>query len=115
MYTPGKITEAWLGEVKNVTVDAAFNGTRQLVAAVAGAKIIVLAGWLICSGAAMDAVFKSATTALTGTIELAVGSIINLPFNEAGWLQTEAAEALNVTLGDHTPGLLSGWLRYIEV
>jgi len=117
MYTPGKRGEAWLGEIKHTTVSARYNATRVLIAAVAGKRLVVVAASIICSGlvaGTMDAVFKSGTTALSGTIQIANAEQIGLEFNPAGWLVTAAGEALNVTLGNDTSGHLSGWLRYVE-
>ena len=99
---------------KFAKIAAAAGGTRELVAAVTGAKIRVLA--LLAeqqNDAAATFEFKSASTAISGEMT-AIGENreIQMQFNPAGWMETAAGEALNVTVAANA---LAGLLVYEEV
>lgn len=73
------------------------SGTTAVVAAVTGKKLRVLEyGYTV--GGAGAVTWKSATTALTGVMpHNAAGEGIERPFNPAGYFETVAGEALNLT------------------
>ena len=98
----------------SVTIDAAKNGTRELVAAPGAGKRIYVYGLYAC-GSAGDgtAIFKSATTALTGTLVLDIDAYpLCWPISKKSspWLRCAANEALNVTLSANVD--LDGVLIY---
>jgi len=97
--------DAFGNEVKRVAFDAISTVTNVL-SAVSGKKLHVVAGQLALS-ATGTAVWKSNTTAITGTMTLAQG----VPLDLAG-LATAAGEALTLTC---TTGTGSGWLEYVEI
>ena len=70
---------------------------NELVAAVAGAKYRVLSLAIIAT-TAVSVKFQSASTDITGTFPLGANGGLVLPFNEHGWFETTAGEALNVHL-----------------
>ena len=95
--------EMFLGdEVQRVKIDSALSGANLLVAAVADKKIKVLAVFLIAS-AEVNVIFKSDTTAISGTIPLTTNSGFVLPsplIQEHHWMETAVGKALNLTLSD---------------
>ncbi|MAH47362.1 hypothetical protein CMI37_16170 [Candidatus Pacearchaeota archaeon] len=102
------------GGHKYAVLNAAADGTREVVAAVTGSKIRVLA--LVAdqqADAAATMQFKSATTAIMGELVSAnTKMLVVLPFSSAGWFETSAGEALQVT----TAGTdVTGCLVYDEV
>lgn len=89
-------------------------GTVAIAAAVTGVKYRVLAAVLAnvqSGGSPGTAQFKSATTAITGAMPNSNNPVV-LPFNPAGWCETSAGEALNLTSA--TDGL-NGVVVYDEV
>lgn len=96
-------------------VDAASSGDNELVAAVAGHRIRVLAGSLTMTGTAVTIRFESGAggTALTGQMTPAQGQTIPLPFSPVGHFETAAAAALNLELGGAQS--VDGWIVYVEV
>ncbi len=80
-----------------VKVDADSGGGSEIVAAVAGKKIIVTSCALV-STSTDTFQFKSATTAITGDMKGAAGAAVVLPFNNKGWFQTAVGEALNLVV-----------------
>ena len=89
-------------------------GTTELVAAVTGHKIRVLALALTQEPEAAGAVtFLSASTAITGDfLVLTTAQVLVLPHSSAGWFETVAGEALQITAAGTTAG---GTLVYDEV
>jgi hypothetical protein len=89
-------------------------GTTSLVAAVTGTKIRVLALVLTQEpNAAGSVTFKSASTAITGEmLTLTVPHHLVLPFSPAGWFETAAGEALQITA---VGTIANGTLVYDEV
>jgi len=83
-------------------VNASTLGANTVLAAPgAGACIRVLSMALVSTGA--NAVkFQSASTDISATWPLAANGGLVLPYNEHGWFQTAANEALNVNLGTAT-------------
>ena len=115
MATPDKVVEAWVDSIKTAVLAAAENGTREVVAAVAGKSIRVVGGIILASGALQNMTWKSATTAITGAMDLELGIPLVLPFCEVGYFHTAVAEALNVVLTDVASGGISGVIRYVEL
>lgn len=102
--------------VKYAKIDAAAAGDNTLVAAVTSKKIRVLSLFLVNGHTATQTVrLESAAggTALTGQMILAANSVLVLPFNASGWVQTVAGELLNLELAGATT--VDGALTYIEV
>ncbi len=99
---------------KFAAISGATSGDNTLVAAVTGKKIRVLALYLVPLSA-VTVRFESAAggTALSGVMSLAEKAMFVLPFNEAGWFETVAAEPLNMELGGNVQ--VSGGLIYQEV
>lgn len=100
---------------KFAVIDKAGNGNNEIVAAVTGKKIRVLAAFFTMTGTAVTIRFESAAdgTALTGQMTPSQGQTISLPFNPVGWFQTVAGEALNLELGGAQS--VDGALVYVEV
>lgn len=85
------------GTVKYAKV--AISATGTIVAAVPGKKIRVLAAWLSCAGT-VNVKWQSHVTPtdLTGLLYGVANSGIVLPYNEKGWFETVAGEALDLNL-----------------
>lgn len=87
--------------------------TADVVAAVAGRRIRVLAGLLVAAGS-VTATWKSGSTGLTGAMSMVVGVPLPMaPSNSMDTvphLQTAAGEALNLTLSGAVQ--VSGYLVY---
>jgi hypothetical protein len=103
------------GEVKTVVVDAASAAANELVAAVTGKAIRILALALL-SDAAVDVTIQDDS----GSPVVLIGPLgdINkvsfvLPFSEEGWGQTTRGQALDMLLGGATQ--TTGVLVYAEV
>lgn len=94
-------------------VDAATSGDNEIVAAVTGKRIRVLAGSLTMTGTAVTIRFESAAggTALTGQMTPAQGQTISLPFCPVGHFETVAGQSLNLELGGAQS--VDGWLVYV--
>lgn len=93
--------------------NASANTTTQIVAAVGGKHIRVLALDFSCGSTATAVTFKSATTAITPTYNLSTYGGEVLPANPYGWFQTAVAEALNVTAG--AGSTVAVLITYVEV
>lgn len=100
---------------KFAAVDAATSGDNELVAAVSGKKIRVLAGALVMTGTAVTIRFESGAggTALTGQMTPTQGGVITLPFSPVGHFETAAGSALSLELGGAQS--VDGWIVYVEV
>jgi len=102
------------GGQKYTSVAQGSAGTVAIAAASTGKKFRVLAAILAnvqSGGSPGTAQFKSGTTALTGAMPSANNPFV-LPFNPAGWCETSAGEALNLTSA--TDGL-NGVVVYDEI
>lgn len=101
--------------IKFAAVDAATSGDNELVAAVTGRKIRVIAGSLTMTGTAVTIRFESGAggTALTGQMTPTQGSTISLPYSPVGHFQTAISAALNLELGGAQS--VDGWIVYQEV
>lgn len=100
---------------KFVAVDKASSGDNEVVAAVTGKKIRVLAGLLVMTGTAVTIRFESGAggTALTGQMTPTQGNVIPLAFCPLGHFETAPGAALNLELGGAQS--VDGWLVYVEV
>ena len=100
---------------KFAKVDAAGNGDNEIVAAVAGKKIRVLAGSLTMTGTLVTIRFESGAggTALTGQMQPLAGHTIPIPFCPVGHFETAVGAALNMELGGAQS--VDGWIVYVEV
>jgi hypothetical protein len=78
---------------------AAGQTASELVAAVTGKSICVLAVIMVTGATATTAVFNSASTAVSCLFANAANGGAVLPFNPAGWFATAVGEALTVTTG----------------
>lgn len=97
--------------VKTASIDASSLGSSEVVAAVAGKGITVLAIALI-SKLANDVKFLSAATQIGPTMPLGANGGFVLPHNPYGWFTTNSGEALNINLSVATAtGVL---VTYIE-
>lgn len=96
-------------------VDAAGNGDNEIVAAVAGKHIRVVAGSLTMTGTAVTIRFESGAggTALTGQMTPLQGHTIPMPYCPVGHFQTAKGESLNLELGGAQS--VDGWIVYQEV
>ncbi len=92
---------------------AASQTASTVVAAVALKKIRVLAAVFVAGAVATNLTFNSASAAISCLFANGANSGACLPFNEAGWFETVAGEALTATTGaGSTTGIQ---LTYIEV
>ena len=102
------------GEVKFAAIDEAAGAANELVAAVSGKSILVLAMALVADGA-VDVTIQDdsgSPVVLMGPLkDLQVGLV--LPFADQGWFQTTAGQALDMLLGGATQ--VTGCLVYAEV
>lgn len=110
----GNVAFSGGGQKYTSVAQGASAGTVAIAAAVTGVKYRVLAAVLAnvqSGGSPGTAQFKSATTAITGAMPNSNNPVV-LPFNPAGWCETSAGEALNLTSA--TDGL-NGVVVYDEV
>lgn len=96
----------------NLAATPSTLGANELIAAAAGAKYRVLQCSVV-STLANVVTFKSATTAITGAYPLAANGGVVLPYNEHGWFETVAGQALNVDLSVGTATAIT--LQYIKI
>ena len=103
------------GGAKYKVIDAATSGDNEIVAAVTGKKIRVLAFVLVMTGTAVTVRFESGAggTALTGQMTPSQGNVIQAAYAPVGHFETAAGQALNLELGGAQS--VDGWLVYAEV
>lgn len=115
-----------LGRVQRATIKftAGGAGDNILVAGIAGAgagvnaipaqKILVLAGLIVCSAAAMNPYFRGTADGAFGPLPLGANGGIVLPFmgddDEAAWFVTGAGETLNLNVA--AAGTVGGMVFY---
>lgn len=98
---------------KFAVIAASSSGDNQIVAAVSGKKIRVLAYNMVANGA-VNAKFQSDATDKTGLKYFdAAGAGICAPFNPVGWFETVAGEKLDLNLSGAVA--VGGELVYVEV
>jgi hypothetical protein len=83
-------------------VDVGDAATVEIVAAVTGSRIRILAAVFAGVGSSTGVILQSnpagsSATDLTGSIRGATNVSIVLPYNPAGWVQTASGEAFDVT------------------
>ena len=83
--------------VLRASVDATGSGATEVVAAVPGFRIRVLA-LLVVVGSAVTVRFKSGTTAISAGYPFEANGGMAPPINPHGWFQTAVGEALNIDL-----------------
>lgn len=95
-------------------------GTTSIVSAVTGKRIVVVS-FLVTGTESGTITFKSASTALTGAMNLGIAggmsgndtiSPLVGPYNPDGHFQTASGEALQVTA---SAGTAAGYVTYFEV
>jgi len=97
---------------KFASIDQGSATTTEVVAAATGYRIRILAAVLTGVGSNITVTLQSASTQLTGELDGANTVGLVLPFNPAGWVQTEAGEAFQIT---STNGAINGCIVYDEV
>lgn len=100
------------GGQKFASIDQGSAGTTEIVAAVTGSRIRIMAAVLTGVGSNINVSLKSASTQLTGEISGNASLGIVLSYNPAGWVQTEAGEAFQITSSN---GAINGCVVYEEV
>ncbi len=108
-------SNAWFqrqADVKFAAYSETTGARNEQVAAVTGKKIRVLSWTLNASAAENTATWESATTALSGAIEIANNAVVGASY-AGGLFETVAGEALNVTQG--AASLMSGHITYVLV
>lgn len=103
-----------LSVYKRAAIDSASSGDNQIVGGIASTKIRVLACFLVAAGA-VTVRFESGAggSPLSGQMNLAANGGFVLPFNPAGWFETNAGELLNLELSGAVSA--DGSLTYVEV
>ena len=94
-------------------VKIALTDSGDLVAAVTGRSIRVIALWGVLLGNQTVKLQSGASTDLTGAMSPAANGKIEMGFNQAGWVETAAGEKLNAVLGAATT--FAGCLVYQEI
>lgn len=96
-------------------IDAAGSGDNELVAAVTGKKIRVIALSLTMTGTLVTIRLESSAggAALTGQMGPLAGNSITLPFSPVGWCETVAGQSLNMELSGAQS--VDGLLVYVEI
>lgn len=84
-------------QIQHIPIAAASSGVNAIKAAVTGKVYRVLALCLSASGS-VNAKWQSASTDKTGLYYLVANNLVTLPYNQEGWLETVAGEALNLNL-----------------
>ena len=92
---------------------AAADTDEELIAAVAGKKLRIVALVAQCGATGTDMTFESSTTTRKHKIPAGANGGQVLPFNPSGWFETAVGESLTVTTGAGSSCEISG--VYIEV
>lgn len=98
--------------VKTAKIDVSTATTTAIVAAVTGKKIAVI-GYHVIAAGAQTLVWKSGSTALTGTMWLGATLPFNVGYGGSAVLLTAVGEALNLTTG--AGQVTGGVVTYVEV
>lgn len=93
-------------------IASSASGDNEVVAAVPGKKIRVLAYTIIASGD-VDVKWRSAATDLTGVMPFTINSGVAHGYAPVGYFETASGEALNLNLSDAVA--VGGYLVYVEV
>ena len=97
---------------KFASISASSIGNTEVVAAVSSKKIRPVAAFLMANGT-VHVKWQSAANDKTGLIYLVANTGLVIPFNQVGWFETNAGEALNINLSANQA--VGGQLVYIEV
>lgn len=92
---------------------AASTTAGNLVSAVPGKSIVVVAAFLVTGGTATDVTFNSASTAITSLIACGANGGAVLGQNWQGWFRTTPGQALTVTTG--TGSTTGVNVNYLEI
>ena len=98
---------------KFAVITASSSGNNEVVAAVTGKRIRVLAYNYVSAGTVNAAWRDGASTVIGGLGYWVVNTGKVVPFNPAGWFQTTAGVALNLNLSAAIA--VGGELVYVEV
>jgi hypothetical protein len=99
------------GTVQYASISATSSGSTQVVGAVSGKRIRVIAFAVIAS-ATVNIKFQSGTTDITGTMRLVEGGGIAHAY-DGGLFQTAVGQALNINLS--TNATVGGYVIYREI
>jgi hypothetical protein len=83
--------------MNHVKISTSSSGATQLVAAVAGKKIVVIS-YAVIVNAAVNVKFQSGSTDLTGLMYFAANGGATVTVEGLGCFETAAGEALNINL-----------------
>lgn len=99
---------------KSALANVAVSQTdSEIVAAVAGKRIVVMSATFKAGGTATNLTFNTASTAISPLYANGANDGEVLPHNPRGWFETLAGEALTVDTGTgSTTGIL---VNYVEV
>lgn len=97
--------------VKRAVINESTAASNEIVAAVAGKRIIVL-NYVLMAGGTVDVTWQSAATALSGAMPLVANAGIATTDAENGLLETAVGEALNLLSSAAIQ--VSGHLTYVE-
>ena len=97
--------------VKFAAIAASAQNANEVVAAVTGKKIRVLAYFLSSSGST-NAKWQSSSTDKSGLHYMVANTIAPSPYSPVGLFETAAGEALNLHLSAAVA--VGGWLVYVE-
>lgn len=86
------------GTLTNIVINATANGDNTLLAGVAAKKIKVYQLAIGPASVAVDAVFKSGSTAISGTMSLSTSEALVLNFSPYPWLLTATTSDLILNL-----------------
>lgn len=95
--------------LKQAVISFASASDNEIVAAVAGKRILVHRLFLVCSGTT-NLTFKRGSTALSGAIPMAANGGITFDITGEPWFETAVAEAFNI--GSSGSGQVSGTIYY---
>jgi hypothetical protein len=86
----------------NALLSTSSSGDNTVVAAITNAKIRVLSVAVVATLANVVTFKSGASTAISAAFPLGANGGIVLPFNEHGWFETAAGEALVINMGTAT-------------
>jgi hypothetical protein len=97
---------------KHAAIVASASGATEIVAAVAGKRIVVLA-YNYMSAGTVNAKWQSGASDLTGLAYMVANTGKVAGFNPAGWCKTTAGAALNINLSGNVA--IGGEITYAEI
>lgn len=85
-------------DIRRIAISASSANANEILAAIAGKRIRLVAAMLTAAGA-VNVKWQSGNNDRSSAVVLsAAGDGFVLPFNPAGWVETDAAAALNLHL-----------------